>query len=144
MNEIKPDMSAEEVRDAVMHNAPKFRVKNVDTTTEPIPDGFARFNRCPTLCVDLPDGFSTISVRTSNGNMLTFGFCPYEGSPVPRCMDVVNHAHHRNVKEPIDAGTAATFPVMVRSGITGTVLFSSNPRSDKAPATIVILPLRGE
>tara|TARA_R100000951_G_C2649356_1_gene183837 strand:+ start:1397 stop:2086 length:690 start_codon:yes stop_codon:yes gene_type:complete len=50
--------------------------------------GFARFNNGDHLCVDVPDGHSTISVRLSDGRQITFAFCPYSEGGVPKCVDV--------------------------------------------------------
>jgi hypothetical protein len=50
--------------------------------------GFARFNNGDHLCVDVPDGHSTISARLSDGRQVTFAFCPYEDGGVPKCVDI--------------------------------------------------------
>lgn len=53
--------------------------------------GYATFNRGPHICIDVPDGQQTISVRTSNGKLVTFDFIPYkEGGPA-NCIDIVQH-----------------------------------------------------
>ena len=50
--------------------------------------GFARFNGGNHLCVDVPDGSSTISVKLSDGRQITFAFCPYRKDGVPKCIDI--------------------------------------------------------
>lgn len=56
--------------------------------------GFAEFNRCPHLCVEVPDGTCTISARTSDGHLVTFCFLPTHGpmhaSPAG-CVDIQFH-----------------------------------------------------
>lgn len=51
--------------------------------------GFKTFNkRAIHLCVDIPDGWSTVTCRLSNGKRVTFAFVPYEHEGVPQCVDV--------------------------------------------------------
>lgn len=53
--------------------------------------GFAQFNRCDTLCVDVPNGGFTISAKTSQGKRVTFYFGPYKTSGPPQCVDIAYH-----------------------------------------------------
>jgi hypothetical protein len=53
--------------------------------------GYAKFNNCPHLCVDIPDGHSTITCRTVDGRRITFAFCPYHDRGPPQCVDVQAH-----------------------------------------------------
>lgn len=53
--------------------------------------GFAKFNGGDHLCVDIPDGHYTITVKNSEGRKVTFAFCPYEEGGVPRCIDIQDH-----------------------------------------------------
>lgn len=56
--------------------------------------GYAAFNRGPHFCVDIPDGHSTVTCRTSTGELLTFAFVPYEEGGAPKCVDV----HHKTAR----------------------------------------------
>src|SRR3954468_10416567 len=61
------------------------------TSTDAEAAGFAPFNRCPTLCVDVPDGGFTISAKTSQGKRVTFYFGPYATGGAPQFIDVQYH-----------------------------------------------------
>ena len=61
---------------------------NIVSETEAAAAGFATFNRCQHLCVDIPDGMSTITCRTSQGRLVTFCFVPYENDGPPQCVDI--------------------------------------------------------
>ena len=50
--------------------------------------GYALWNDCDHLCVDVPDGVSTISCKLSDGRQITFGFTPYELNGIPKCVDI--------------------------------------------------------
>lgn len=70
--------------------------KYAKTTVEPTPEaaeaaGFAAFNGNPHLCVELPDGGFTITVKTTEGKRITFAFQPYETGGPPQCVDVCYH-----------------------------------------------------
>ena len=56
-----------------------------------VAEGYAEFNRNPTLTVDIPDGGFTISARTSEGKRVTFAFQPYRHGGPPQCVDVAYH-----------------------------------------------------
>jgi hypothetical protein len=69
-------------------------------------EGFADFNDNPHLCVELPDGQTTISVRTSEGKRLTIAFLPYIHGKAAQCADVCFHdsgmtAHHNGTDMPV-------------------------------------------
>jgi|TARA_R110000803_G_scaffold103620_1_gene171772 hypothetical protein len=49
---------------------------------------YALWNDCDHLCVDVPDGISTISCKLSDGRQITFGFTPYELNGIPKCIDI--------------------------------------------------------
>jgi hypothetical protein len=53
--------------------------------------GFAKFNDCQHLCVEIPEGWHTITCKTSGGKLVTFSFVPdvFVGSG-HQCVDV----HH--------------------------------------------------
>jgi hypothetical protein len=54
-------------------------------------EGYASFNKVPTLAVDVPDGTFTISATTSEGKRITFSFLPYKDGGAPQCVDVCYH-----------------------------------------------------
>jgi len=65
--------------------------------------GFAEFNTCPHLCVNVPDSTFPISVKTSEGKRVTFSFLPYKTGGAPQCVDVCFHDNgttsHRHGKD---------------------------------------------
>lgn len=61
------------------------------TKVQAIKAGFAGYNNCPHLCVDVPDGFFTISARLSNGRRITFAFMPYDEGERPMAVDIIDH-----------------------------------------------------
>jgi len=53
---------------------------------------FAEFNEdVPHVCVEIPNGWSTISARLPSGQCVTFAFVPYEENGEPQCVDVKYH-----------------------------------------------------
>lgn len=66
---------------------------NMITTTAAEADriGFGRFNDGEHICIEVPDGHTTISVRTSAGRRITFAFVPYSPDGVPQCVDILDH-----------------------------------------------------
>lgn len=50
--------------------------------------GFATWNPGPHLCVEIPDGCSTITCRTSQGRKVTFSFVHYKEGGPPQCVDL--------------------------------------------------------
>lgn len=54
--------------------------------------GFADFNDCPHLAVDVPRGSSTVTIRTPEGRRLTVALLPYTEGGEPECADVVYHS----------------------------------------------------
>lgn len=53
--------------------------------------GFATFNACPHLPIDIPDGGFTLTAKTSHGRRITFWFGPSrEGGP-PGFIDIQYH-----------------------------------------------------
>ena len=73
--------------------------------------GFGSFNFGDHLCVDVPDGHSTISVKLSDGRQITFAFVPYQEGGVPKCVDI------RDLGDPI--GTALTGTEHYRQNVIG-------------------------
>lgn len=68
-------------------------------------DGYATFNPCPTVAIEVPDGQTTFSFRTSEGKRLTVCFLPYMSGGAPQCVDIAYHDSGVNVmtksKEPM-------------------------------------------
>lgn len=59
--------------------------------------GFANFNEGDHICIDLPEGHATISVKTPDGNKLTFAFVPRSGDAKGhQCCDVQHHSGKEN------------------------------------------------
>jgi len=63
----------------------------VMTGTDAESIGFAKFNRVPTLPIDIPDGGFTITTKTSEGRRVTFYFGPNRTGGPPRFIDVQYH-----------------------------------------------------
>lgn len=68
--------------------------------------GYASFNAVPHLAIEVPDGNSTLTVRTSEGKLVTFAFLSYTTGGPPQCVDLFNHSapeveitHHYKPKE---------------------------------------------
>lgn len=68
---------------------------------------FAKFNNGQHLCVELPDESCTISVKTPDGEKITFAFCKRHNAEGHQCVDI---QHHGNVVNdhgtPIQRGIA--------------------------------------
>lgn len=60
--------------------------------------GFAQFNGGPHLCVEVPDGTSTITCRTRDGRLITFSFVPYKTDGPPECVDIRNFHKHGKIE----------------------------------------------
>jgi len=54
-------------------------------------DGFARFNAGTHATIDVPDGYYTLSCRTSTGKLITMAFVPYTEGGAGECVDVQVH-----------------------------------------------------
>lgn len=98
--------------------------------------GYAVFNDCPHLCIDMPDGMRTISCRMSDGEQVTFCFVPYREGGAADCIDIYQHtskvpAIGRNINE----GSTA-MNVRVFSG--GSTLLTD----DERPVTLMCLILK--
>lgn len=98
--------------------------------------GYGRFNNCPHMCIDVPDGMRTLTCRTSDGEQVTFAFVPYREGGVADCIDIYQHtskvpAIGRNINE-----GATAMNVRVFSG--GSTLL----RDDERPVTLMCLILK--
>lgn len=98
--------------------------------------GYARFNAGPHLCVDVPKGHSTISVRTPEGRLVTFGFCPYQKGGPPQCVDV---QHHTSNKAKMNGDTACPVQKLICFTV-GQDTFRAE-YDDEKPTTLVSLIL---
>lgn len=79
---------------------PNITCFDPDTTGErdETQHGFAVFNKVPHIGIEVPDGDSTISVRTSAGELITFCFLRAKsGDGPPTCVDI-HHVSHDSVK----------------------------------------------
>lgn len=101
------------------------------TADETIAEGYAKFNRCNHLCVDLPDEQFTISARTPDGRRVTFGFNYYEDK-TKGCVDISFHDSGRKNDNGIPL-----MDVSVRGQ--GPLYFASRPIEHQV--TLVIVPM---
>tara|TARA_R110002167_G_scaffold99086_1_gene260112 strand:- start:52 stop:741 length:690 start_codon:yes stop_codon:yes gene_type:complete len=95
---------------------------------------YALWNDCDHLCVDVPDGVSTISCKLSDGRQITFGFTPYETGGIPKCIDI------RDTGNPLGdrMGTGSKQYRQVCNGFSGS---STAFRSSKIEKPITLLSL---
>lgn len=94
--------------------------------------GFEPFNRNPHLCVDLPDGSSTITVRTADGRRVTFAFLAYGAGAPPKALDVVYHDGGRGRRD------LPAFDALVMAG--GLTPYTSRKaRADLRPTCVCVL-----
>lgn len=89
--------------------------------------GYAVFNRGQHVCIDVPNGHSTITCRTSTGELLTFAFIPYAENGAPACVDV----HHKTAKRTFESRDFDD-PASINSAV------ERNPAADEVPAMNVI------
>lgn len=53
--------------------------------------GHAVFNSCDHICIDLPDATTTLSVRSPDGNKVTFAFVQRCDGKGHQCVDIQHH-----------------------------------------------------
>lgn len=99
-------------------------------------NGFATFNDCPHMCIDVPDGMQTITCRTSDGEQVTFCFIPYRTGRVADCIDIYQHTSKVPAIAPNINEGATAMDVRVFSG--GSTLL----RDDAPPVTLMSLILK--
>ena len=98
--------------------------------------GYGKFNNCPHLCIDVPDGMQTITCRTSDGEQVTFCFIPYRKGGPADCIDIYQHTSKvPAVGTHINDGATA-MNLRVFSG--GSTLLADNDR----PVTLLCLVLK--
>lgn len=98
-------------------------------------DGYATFNRGPHLCIDAPNGHFTISVRTSEGKMVTMAFVPYSENGPPQCMDVQYHS-----SGVVKQNGSSSSPVQAVIGFTtGSNVFRSTLEDEKPCTLLTVL-----
>jgi hypothetical protein len=96
---------------------------------------FASYNNCPHMDVNLPDETCTISVRTPDGNKVTFGFIHRPEGAGHQCVDIVHHSAEVNSNgNPLQT---ATFLGQ------GPTIAVTKPQ-DEVPCTLVVLSLPKE
>lgn len=101
--------------------------------------GFARFNRVPTLPVEIPDGGFTLSTKTSEGLRVTFYFGPYRTDGPPRFVDIQYHDAGMTVPD----GDGAPAPVfdMLTIAEKGRHPYDSRKSAISAKPSIAVLLL---
>jgi len=118
----------------------KFKTESL-TSVQARAKGYAIFNgnmhepgATGHLAVDLPDGWSTITARTSAGERITFAFMSYKNEGPPQCVDIVHHGPTFTLKEfDGDGKTRHKYqPQNVRLFGWGNTVYSSDDTYDKA------------
>lgn len=61
------------------------------TAAEAVAAGYAEFNGGDHYAFDVPDGMSTVTLRTSEGKRVTLAFMPYQSGGAPQCVDICYH-----------------------------------------------------
>ena len=121
-----------------------FEVANVPAA-QACNAGFAQFNGGEHLLVSVPDGHSTISVRLSNGRLVTFAFTPYVENGCPQGIDIQDHGGPEitadDVKTPDDQAIGRPRQRVLCFSQGGTAFSSERPdeRERKLPVTLVAL-----
>ena len=109
-------------------------------------DGFATFNNCPHLCVEITEpGCSTITVKTPQGKLVTFGFmCIRSDEAHVECIDI--QQHHTDGPQADCSGTKRPAQsVCIRSGETGEVLYAIGKTTGGKPkATMTTISLTND
>jgi hypothetical protein len=105
--------------------------------------GFASFSNVPHLCVQLPDGHHTISVRTSDGKRITFAFVAMAAAGgAADWVDIVYHDSGSARRSP-DGAALPTFDVIIDAGARHACHTSARATSpDPAMVTVLMQPLR--
>jgi hypothetical protein len=100
--------------------------------------GFARFNDVPTLPIDIPDGNSTISAKTTDGRRITFFFGEHRTGAPPSFVNIEFHDHGATIPN-ADGGRSPVFD-MLTIGLRGRQVFDSRKSAiDYKPSIAVIL-----
>jgi len=107
-----------------------MKIQVMETKQAAIDAGFAGFNTCKHVCVDLPQDYTTISVRSPDGGLMTISFVP---RPADRGIghqvaDVVYHSGKKN-----ENGYPIQRAALLGAGPT---IARSMP-DDKIPTTVV-------
>ena len=87
-----------------------FKVVEV-AASEAVQSGFAKFNHGRHLCVEVPRGNSTITVKTPEGKQITLAFIPYEPEGSPVCVDI-----HHATGESTECGLARQDVILFGNG----------------------------
>lgn len=75
-----------------------INIINADNLDQVEQAGFARFNDGQHVCVEVPNGKSTISCKLPDGQQITFAFVPYTADGCPQCVDVQVHGKDATVQ----------------------------------------------
>lgn len=100
--------------------------------------GFATFNEQPHLMVEAPPegGSFTVTVKTSDGKRVTFGFQAYHAGGPQKCVDVL---YHDSGKSKNNGGSdLAAFDIFLASG--GSTPYDSR-KNPEQPVTLAIVLL---
>lgn len=104
------------------------------TRDEALEKGYATFNGGPHLCVDVPEGHCTVTVKTPDGGKVTMAFLPrIDGSQSGHSsVDIVSHENPKTKN-----GHPKQSALLLGEGPTnGSVDFE-----DEEPTTIVVLKI---
>lgn len=106
-------------------------MSTLKTAEEAKAAGFATFNSCEHFCIALEEGWSTISVKTPDGKLVTFAFVPTPDGKSHQCVDIAYH--NRGTTAP-GRPEIPTFGASLRNG--GSLLAANND------VTLAILSLK--
>lgn len=100
--------------------------------------GYRRFNRCPHLTVDIPDGGFTLTTKTSDGKRTTFYFgVSIEGGPAT-FIDIQYHDAGTQVPN-ADNGTSPVFDMLTIARNDHRPFDSRKLPVDRKPSIAVVL-----
>ena len=110
----------------------KFQILTVERAEE---EGFATYDGCDHVCLKLADKPVTLSVRCSNGKLVTFKFQHYEKLGGHHCVDVTYHGPNQLDGIPIQHCSV--------NGL-GPTLYNTKRDATDDPATQVVVSLRDD
>ena len=113
-----------------------MKTKLVDSKQAALDDGYAGFNQCPHLLVELDNDVQTISVKTPDGNLVTLSFLRRVLGEGHQCVDIMHHNPKAFIKNgdtdvPVQTGWFhGCGPTNARCGV-----------QDMPPTTLIVLGL---
>lgn len=115
----------------------KPKITSVGSSDEAKAAGFAGFNRNNHICIELPDEAATISVKTADGQKITFAFVKRHDGVGNQCVDIQHHGAVKN-----EDGTPLQKAIAFGQGPT---IFRTDYK-DEPPCTLlgVMLPTNEE